>query len=1445
MYPGLRRSVVVVLAFFVVSHAMGLEGGLQEAKGAALPPGVRAVWDLEKAYREATPTRERVCINGLWRWQPVEARSEKVPADNWGYFKVPGPWPRSMAGPLKCYPHPNWKDRDLAGISRAWYQREITIPEDWAGRRITLYTEYPNSYAAVYVDGKAGGEIRWPGGQTEITSVCRPGRKQVLSIFVSRTGSRFRGLIGDVFLESMPEGARIDDVKIDTSVREWQISLDTAVSGLSKNARYVLRGEVTDGGHTVKTLESKPFRAGDVKNGRITFANSWKPDKLWDTHTPGNMYELKLSLVSSSGELLDEFRKIRFGFREFWVDGRYLRLNGSRITFFGMPTDNARSGPVSASYKMARENYRRLKAVGINLVYTHNYGCAIGEHTAFAEILRAADDTGMLLSFSQPQFGRFNWESPDADETNGYARIAEFYVRMAQNHPAVVMYSMSHNATSFAQALNPGHIDGTYTPWPDPKGKRQRVDRRGTLALRAQAIIQRLDQSRPIYHHSSANLGQFYTLNCYLNFVPIQERSDYFGHWGTEGVKPLLLVEYGEPYIPSWSDKRVWSTRRRVQWLLAEWASQVTGDVAYESSTVNERNRKLSANLCGLQGIFISENWPAFRTWGVTMTNKWQIYDGWNPRPGARNPPCTVDWDDIQKPGYSLDEIITRRWAVAYQESDWIPNSAGKALLRANTPLFAYIAGKPGGFTSKDHNFNPGDTVRKQVIVINNSRETVTADCSWSLTPGPDVLVGNETVTIETGEQVRIPVRLALPRDLKPGSYELKMTAKFDTGETQEDSFAIDVLPQVPKPEVSAKVALFDPKGETRKLLSKLSVKYRPVKADDDLAGYDVLIIGKHALSMHGPKLNLSRVREGLKVVMFEQSAEVLEKRMGFRVQEYALRRVFPRVSNHPLLAGLSTANLHDWCGEGTTIAPRLQTDMSSPNDYPRIQWCGITVTRAWRCGCRGSVASALIEKPTSGDFLPLVAGGFGLQYSPLMEYREGKGMILFCQMDVTGRTEVDPAATRLTENILGYVSSWESDSGKRVLYVGDPAGKAHLQSMRLPVADYEGGQPNVNEVLVVGPGGGRFLAAHSAAVKAWLAEGGHLLAVGLDANEANAFLPFEVTMKTDEYLTNYFKTPADARSLLRGIGAADMYTRVRRQLPLVTGGATALGNGVLAEAANAKVVFCQLAPWQFDYRPAGQTGSDFNIKPTFRRTSFVVTRLLGNMGVSPDTPLVKNIETPLAGVLREDVPGVVWLEGVTRPDTTGAALEPWRGDQTAATPERELILPRVWKGLPVGEAQPPQGWEDADFDDGKWRDIKVPGTWENQFADLINLNGLFLYRVKFKASAELAKADVTLVLGAIDDEDWTYLNGKLIGSVNQKTNPQDYYAAPRKYRIPKGILRAGENVLAVKVNDLRQTGGMKASLLKRRGVGSQRWLSGLYLDKPEKLDDPYRYYCW
>jgi len=638
---------------------------------AQIPDGVKAVWDIDKAHREATPTRERVCINGLWRWQPAGDMTDEVPTDGWGYFKVPGPWPGITSyiqyNSQTVYPHPNWKDEDLRSISMAWYQREITIPDEWSGRRITVYVEYLNSHAIVYVDGAEIGEIHFPAGEVDITSVCRPGGKYVLSLFttamplsavvmsyndtiaarlVKGTVSR-RGLCGDVFLASEPAEERINDVKIDTSVRKWEITFDTALHDLKPDNTYSLSARIIENDSEVADFRSKTFKAADLEKNRFAFTNQWKPAKLWDTHTPGNMYTLEFSLLDSGGEVLDKSQPVHFGFREFWIDGRDFYLNGTRFFCFVVPLDNGMISTATATYQEMRETFMRLKAIGVNTMYTHNYGCQPGSHLSFAEILKAADDVGMLISFSQPHYGHYKWDDEDADETNGYARHAEFYVRMAQNHPSVVMYSMNHNALSYTGSSNPDRIDGLHNEKGEIGPRTDRGTRRGE---RTEAIVKRFDSSRVIYHHSSGNQGQMHTNNLYLNFVPIQERSDWFEHWSTEGVKPLYLCEYGAPWGMTWTLYRGWYKGERnfgsakLPWELctAEWNSQFLGDRAYQLPDIEKEKLRFEARQWragktwhrwdyplqvissysrgyddkeDVWAMYITDNWRAFRTW--------------------------------------------------------------------------------------------------------------------------------------------------------------------------------------------------------------------------------------------------------------------------------------------------------------------------------------------------------------------------------------------------------------------------------------------------------------------------------------------------------------------------------------------------------------------------------------------------------------------------------------------------------------------------------------------------------------------------------------------------------------------------------------------------------------------------------------------------------------
>jgi beta-galactosidase len=1448
----------------------------QEDAVATLPEGVEAVWDLQAAYRESTTTREQVCINGLWRWQPGRETSDAVPSAGWGYFKVPGCWPGITDYMQKdcqtVYPHPSWKGEDLGAVTAAWYQREITVPAEWTGRRIVLHAQYVHSFATVLVDGQKIGELRYPWGEVDLTAACRPGERHVLSMLVvamplkgvmlsyrDTASARQvkgevarRGLCGDVYLRSMPHGPRISDVKVVTSVRQGSIRVDVALEDLADDGNYVLQARVAEGRDTVREFTSESFQKNQLRDGRVTVTESWKPEKLWDVHTPQNMYDLHLTLRDARGEVLDASVPERFGFREFWIEGRDFYLNGTRIFLSSVPLDNAQVGAAWSTYDAARESMQRLGSFGINFVYTHNYGCEPGSHLSFEEILRAADDVGMLVALSQPHFAHYDWDSADADQTNGYAQHAAFYVHVAQNHPSVVAYAMSHNATGYAEDMNPDMIDGI-------QDRRNEWGARNVKqALRAGAIINSLDSSRIAYHHASGNLGAMHTSNFYANFAPVQEMSDWFEHWSKQGVKPLFTCEYSVPMPWDWAMYRGWYQGKRefgsaaVPWefCVAEWNAQFFGDRAYQISDEEKVNLRWEAKQFRegrlwyrwdyphqvgsndfaerypVYALYFADNWPAFRTWEVSANSPWNHAHYWTLRPGVdkSRQQLPVDWRSLQRPGFSPDYMESRYETIdlAFERADWIPTVAAQTLMRNNRPLLAYIAGKPGAFTSKDHIFRPGDTVEKQFIVINNSRETVQCECEWSFGL-PERLSGTRRITVPTGQQDRTVLHFKLPDQLAPGRYELSALARFSTGETQQDTFLVDVLPRPARGAAAAHIALFDPAGETRQLLDSLEIPYSQVTTDVDLSAYDVLVVGKNALTVQGAAPDITRVRDGLKVVLFEQTPDVLEKRFGFRVAAYGLRQVFRRIPDHPALAGIGEQHLCNWRGESTVLPPRLEYMLSPQfSDAPSVRWCGIPVSRVWRCGNRGNVASALIEKPARGDFLPILDGGYGLQYSPLIEYRESRGMILFCQMDVTGRTESDPAAETLARNVLEYVAAWKPSPRRTAVYVGDPAWKNHLQSMGISPNSYQGGKPAVEEVLVVGPGGGKQLAEHAASIHEWLETGGHVLALGLDQQEANAFLPMQVSMNRAEHIAAYFE-PLGAGTLLAGVSPADVHNPAPRELPLVSANVQVIGDGILGLADRAHVVFCQLPPDSVSPTLGSYRAEQRNLKRTYRHTCFLVARLLGNMGVAGSTPLLARFSTPVgesegASVVRNG-------DFVTDADADGVADE-WLFSST--TKDARCKQEKMREGAEAWSLAltcPPTEGDDK----------KLPSTMLAQH-DVPIKKGQW-YRISFQARAHRLSG------------------GSVNMTITNMANWQSFFEYQRFEPGPEWQLFSFE----VQANDTaeQQTrfqiwysgagqlclSGVRVDPIPDPAQG--RWLEGLYLDVPDEWDDPYRFFRW
>lgn len=114
-------------------------------------------------------------------------------------------------------------------------------------------------------------------------------------------------------------------------------------------------------------------------------------------------------------------------------------------------------------------------------------------------------------------------------------------------------------------------------------------------------------------------------------------------------------------------------------------------------------------------------------------------------------------------------------------------------------------------------------------------------------------------------------------------------------------------------------------------------------------------------------------------------------------------------------------------------------------------------------------------------------------------------------------------------------------------------------------------------------------------------------------------------------------------------------------------------------------------------------------------------------------------------------------------------------------------------------------------FNDRNWKTIKLPlqNGWET-LPGFEGLDGSVWLRTSFNVSADMARKKQILVIGRVRDMDFTYVNGKLIGTTNGTTN--------RKYVIPAGLLHPSKNTIAIQVLNFYDKGGL-TSVKEKVGI--------------------------
>ncbi len=107
--------------------------------------------------------------------------------------------------------------------------------------------------------------------------------------------------------------------------------------------------------------------------------------------------------------------------------------------------------------------------------------------------------------------------------------------------------------------------------------------------------------------------------------------------------------------------------------------------------------------------------------------------------------------------------------------------------------------------------------------------------------------------------------------------------------------------------------------------------------------------------------------------------------------------------------------------------------------------------------------------------------------------------------------------------------------------------------------------------------------------------------------------------------------------------------------------------------------------------------------------------------------------------------------------------------------------------------------WYEPYYEDVEWDVMEIPGFWSDHSTD--HLNGVFWFRKTFYLPPDLAGRPGRLWLGRIVDQDFAYINGQLTGTTG-------YQYPPRRYIVKPGILKEGENTLAVRVINNQGKGG-------------------------------------
>uniref|UniRef100_UPI00402951CE glycoside hydrolase family 2 TIM barrel-domain containing protein n=1 Tax=Prevotella sp. TaxID=59823 RepID=UPI00402951CE len=427
-------------------------------------------------------------LNGEWKFKFVPGtqngpgESEFFAADYddsaWDNIRVPLSW--EMAGygtPVYTnvgYPFQNNPPNANVGYTYygvedhnaiGFYRRSFSVPESWNGKRLFVHFDGVYSAAVVWVNGKYVGYSQDSNTDAEfdITDFAKVGDNQ-LSVRVYRwcDGSylegqdmwHLSGIHRDVYLVATPKVFVADhyitapNLSEDATSGTLKVALKVdnrdGVEAAKKFSVELLDHEGKTVGSATAEYSGTETKTVDATISQLSGLHAWSAEDPY-------LYSVVVKQQTAEGD--DEMVfSTKYGFRNIKQNGNLVYINGKRVFFKGVNTQDAHPeyGRAIDMETMLRD-VEMMKQANVNTVRTSHYPRQPKMYAMFdAYGLYTMDEANVECHFNQGLASNSTWRTAIDDRE----------VRMVmrdRNHPSVIFWSLgneSGGASNFASSVS-------------------------------------------------------------------------------------------------------------------------------------------------------------------------------------------------------------------------------------------------------------------------------------------------------------------------------------------------------------------------------------------------------------------------------------------------------------------------------------------------------------------------------------------------------------------------------------------------------------------------------------------------------------------------------------------------------------------------------------------------------------------------------------------------------------------------------------------------------------------------------------------------------------------------------------------------------------------------------------------------------------------------------